>query len=307
MARLTKRSWLLIALGVVAALIVFAGSQWRAAIKRNRSVPDEPFRIAGNLYYVGATGVTSFLLTGPQGHVLIDGGYPETAPLIIASIRKLGFDIKDVKILLNSHAHSDHAGGLHELQQASGAQLWISEGDAEAVESGSGSDGALGRLRMLRGIGAFKMPAARVDHRFKNGTKIQLGPIELTAHITAGHTRGCTSWSFPVRDGDRELLAVDVCSLTLFPGVSLVDPEAYPGIRSDFEHSFATLRALPADIFLGSHGEFFDLNRKRRERATATNPVEPFIDRAGYLSYIDSHERRFRAVLAEQAPAQSSR
>jgi len=307
MARLTKRSWLLIALGVVAALIVFAGSQWRAAIKRNRSVPDEPFRIAGNLYYVGATGVTSFLLTGPQGHVLIDGGYPETAPLIIASIRKLGFDIKDVKILLNSHAHSDHAGGLHELQQASGAQLWISEGDAEAVESGSGSDGALGRLRMLRGIGAFKMPAARVDHRFKNGTKIQLGPIELTAHITAGHTRGCTSWSFPVRDGDRELLAVDVCSLTLFPGVSLVDPEAYPGIRSDFEHSFATLRALPADIFLGSHGEFFDLNRKRRERATATNPVEPFIDREGYLSYIDSHERRFRAVLAEQAPAQSSR
>jgi len=307
MARLTKRSWLLIALGVVAALIVFAGSQWRAAIKRNRSVPDEPFRIAGNLYYVGATGVTSFLLTGPQGHVLIDGGYPETAPLIIASIRKLGFDIKDVKILLNSHAHSDHAGGLHELQQASGAQLWISEGDAEAVESGSGSDGALGRLRMLRGIGAFKMPAARVDHRFKNGTKIQLGPIELTAHITAGHTRGCTSWSFPVRDGDRELLAVDVCSLTLFPGVSLVDPEAYPGIRSDFEHSFATLRALPADIFLGSHGEFFDLNRNRRERATATNPVESFIDRAGYLSYIDSHERRFRAVLAEQAPAQSSR
>ena len=307
MARLTKRSWLLIALGVVAALIVFAGSQWRAAIKRNRSVPDEPFRIAGNLYYVGATGVTSFLLTGPQGHVLIDGGYPETAPLIIASIRKLGFDIKDVKILLNSHAHSDHAGGLHELQQASGAQLWISEGDAEAVESGSGSDGALGRLRMLRGIGAFKMPAARVDHRFKNGTKIQLGPIELTAHITAGHTRGCTSWSFPVRDGDRELLAVDVCSLTLFPGVSLVDPEAYPGIRSDFEHSFATLRALPADIFLGSHGEFFDLNRKRRERATATNPVEPFIDRGGYLSYIDSHERRFRAVLAEQAPAQSNR
>jgi len=307
MARLTKRSWLLIALGVVAALIVFAGSQWRAAIKRNRSVPDEPFRIAGNLYYVGATGGTSFLLTGPQGHVLIDGGYPETAPLIIGSIRKLGFDIKDVKILLNSHAHSDHAGGLHELQQASGAQLWISEGDAEAVESGSGSDGALGRLRMLRGIGAFKMPAARVDHRFKNGTKIQLGPIELTAHITAGHTRGCTSWSFPVRDGDRELLAVDVCSLTLFPGVSLVDPEAYPGIRSDFEHSFATLRALPADIFLGSHGEFFDLNRKRRERATATNPVEPFIDRGGYLSYIDSHERRFRAVLAEQAPAQSSR
>lgn|SRR5574341_646425 len=99
---------------------------WRSAIKRNRSVPDEPFRIAGNLYYVGATGVTAFLLTGPEGHVLIDGGYPETAPLIMASIARLGFDITDVRVLLNSHAHSDHAGGLRALQEASGAELWIS-------------------------------------------------------------------------------------------------------------------------------------------------------------------------------------
>jgi metallo-beta-lactamase class B len=291
---------------VVAILVGFAGIQWRAAIKRNRSIPDEPFRIAGNLYYVGATGITSFLLTGPEGDVLIDGGYPETAPLIIASIRKLGFDIKDVKILLNTHAHSDHAGGLHQLQAASGAQLWISEGDADAVATGSGSDAALGRLRMLRFLGAFKMPAARVDHRFKDGTKIRLGPIELTAHVTAGHTRGCTSWSFPVRDGNRDLLAVEVCSLTLFPFVRLVDPEAYPGIRSDFERSFATLRNLPADIFLGSHAEFFDLNRKRRERAKADNPVDPFIDRPGYRAYIDRSEQRFRKALAEQDPTQSA-
>lgn len=297
---MTKRRWLLLVAGVLGILFVFAIAQWRAAISRNRSVPDEPFRIAGNLYYVGATGITSFLLTGPEGDVLIDGGYPETAPLIIASIHKLGFDIKDVKILLNTHAHSDHAGGLHELQERSGAQLWISEGDADAVATGSGSDSALGRLRMLRFIGAFKMPAARVDHTFKDGAKIQLGPIELTAHVTAGHTRGCTSWSFPVRDGDRELLAVDVCSLTLFPFVSLVKPEAYPRIRSDFEHSFATLRSLPADIFLGSHAEFFDLRRKVRERATAKNPVDPFIDRAGYMRYIDQSEKRFREVLAKQ-------
>ena len=306
MARLTKRRWLLIAAGLLAILIAFAGSQWRAAIHRNRSIPDEPFRIAGNLYYVGATGITSFLLTGPEGHVLIDGGYPETAPLIIASIRKLGFDIKDVKILLNTHAHSDHAGGLHELQQASGAQLWISEGDADAVTTGSGSDAALGLLRLLRFIGAFSMPAARVDHRFKDGAQIKLGPIELTAHITAGHTRGCTSWSFSVHDGDRELLAVDVCSLTLFPFVSLVEPEAYPGIRSDFEHSFATLRRLPADIFLGSHAEFFGLSRKRRERATAQKPTDPFVDRAGYLRYIDQSEKRFREALAKQQPNSSN-
>jgi metallo-beta-lactamase class B len=120
-----KRRRLVILLGAI-TLVVVLGMLWRSAITRNRSVPDEPFRIAGNLYYVGATGVTSFLLTGPEGHVLIDGGYPETAPLIIGSIAKLGFNIRDVKVLLNTHAHSDHAGGLRAPQEASGAQPWVS-------------------------------------------------------------------------------------------------------------------------------------------------------------------------------------
>jgi metallo-beta-lactamase class B len=153
---------------------------------------------------------------------------------------------------------------------------------------------------MLRFFGAFTFPPARVDHRFRDGAVIRLGPLALTAHVTPGHTRGCTSWSFPVRDGDRELLAVDICSLTLFPFVSLVEPEAYPGIRSDFERSVRALRSLPADVFLGSHADFFDMNRKRREAASATDPVAPFIDRAGYLRCIDRAEARFRKVLAEQ-------
>ena len=274
------------------------GREWRAAIRRNRSVPDEPFQIAGNLYYVGATGVTSFLLTGPQGHVLIDGGYPETAPLIIASIAKLGFTIKDVKVLLNSHAHFDHAGGLRELQQASGAELWVSEGDAPIIAAGGAGDRATyGPLRFL-GFGRFAAP--RVDHRFKDGDTVRVGPVTLTAHVTAGHTPGCTSWSFPVQDGERELLAVDVCSLTLLPFMKLVEPESYPGIRSDFERSVQTLRSLPADIFLGSHGSFFDMARKRRERAGAKDPVEPFIDRPGYLRFIDRAEAQFRKELADE-------
>jgi metallo-beta-lactamase class B len=284
-------------LGAVVALVAFLGHQWRAAISRNRSIPDAPFQIAGNLYYVGATGITAFLLTGPQGHVLIDGGYPETAPLIIASIAKLGFDIHDVKVLLNSHAHSDHAGGLRELQEASGAQLWISEGDADVVAAGGAGDRSMGPLRYL-GLGRF--PAARVDHRFKDGTIIRVGPLELTAHVTAGHTPGCTSWSFPVHHGDRDLLAVDVCSLTLFPFMSLNEPGSYPGIRSDFEKSFITLRSLPADIFLGSHASFFDMNRKRRERVGAGDPTAPFIDREGYRRYIDAEEKRFRERLAKR-------
>jgi metallo-beta-lactamase class B len=274
---------------------------WRSAITRNRSVPDEPFRIAGNLYYVGSTGVTAFLLTGPEGHVLIDGGYPETAPLIIGSIARLGFEIADVKVLLNTHAHSDHAGGLRALQEASGAQLWVSEGDAAVMASGrNGDDPALGPLRFGAKLsGSF--PTPRIDHRFKDGEIIRLGPLELTAHVTAGHTRGCTSWAFPVRDGTRELLAVDICSLTLFPFVSLVEPEAYPGIRSDFERSFRTLRSLPADIFLASHADMFSMQRKLRDRAGAKDPADPFIDRAGYLSFIDRAEARFREALAKQS------
>ena len=297
MRRPSTRQWRLILLGAVATLVVVLATQWRAAIWRNRSIPDEPFRIAGNLYYVGATGVTAFLLTGPEGHVVIDGGYPETAPLIIESIAKLGFDVADVQMLLNSHAHFDHAGGLRELQEASGAELWISEGDADIIAAGGAGDRAFGPLRYL-GLGRF--PAPRVDHRFTDGTTIRVGPLALTAHVTAGHTPGCTSWSFPVRHGDRELLAVCICSLSLLPFMSLVEPESYAGIRSDFERSFTALRNLPTDIFLGPHGTFFDMDRKLGERARVTDPAAPFIDRDGYRRYIDGAEKRFRDLLAKQ-------
>ncbi len=301
MRRISRPRTRAILLGAAAALAVVTFTQWRAAITRNRSIPDEPFHIVDNLYYVGATGVTAFLLTSPEGHILIDGGYPENAPLIIASIAELGFDIADVKVLLNSHPHSDHAGGLRALQEASGAELWVSEGDADVMEAGGARDPSLGGpLRVLNFLGMSRFPAPRVDHRFRDGETIRVGPLELTAHVTAGHTRGCTSWSFPVRDGDRELLAVSICSLKLFPFVSLVERETYPGIRSDFERSFKTLRSLPADIFLGSHASWFNLHSKRRERADAEDPAAPFIDRAGYHNYIDRSEERFREVLSKQ-------
>ena len=283
-------------MAVAIVLAVFLGYQWKASITRNRSIPDEPFQIAGNLYYVGSTGITAFLLTGPEGHVLIDGGYPETAPLIIGSMARLGFDIRDVKVLLNSHAHFDHAAGLRELQEASGAELWISEGDASMIAAGGRGDRGFGPLRFL-GLGRF--PPARVDHTIGDGDTVRVGPIELTAHVTAGHTPGCTSWSFSVRDAGRELRAVSICSLTLLPFMNFARDKPYPGIRADFERSFRTLRSLPVDIFLGSHGSFFDLARKRQERATASDPVEPFIDPEGYIKHIDRAEARFRDALAD--------
>lgn len=290
--------------GILAAaagvLLVGLVLLWRSAIRKNRGVPDEPFRIAGNLYSVGGAGVTSFLLTGPEGDVLIDGGFPETAQAIRQNIARLGFDIHDVKVLLNTHAHGDHAGGLRALQEASGAQLWISEADAPVIAAGGAHDPTLVPQRYLGFLGLGKFPAPRIDHQFTDGAVIRLGPIELTAHVTGGHTPGCTSWSFPVHDGDRDLLAVDVCSLTLLPFVSLVEPETYPGIRADFEHSFRELRSLPADIFLGSHASWFGLQRKFRERASAADPVAPFLDRAGYRRFIDRYEAAFRKALAKQ-------
>lgn len=286
-----------IVLAVVALLVSVAFTQWRAAIKRNRSIPDEPFQIAGNLYYVGSTGVTAFLITGPEGHILIDGGYPETAPLIIGSITKLGYNIRDVKILLNSHAHFDHAGGLRELQEASGAQLWISEQDAPTITAGGRGDRSFGPLRFL-GVGRF--PAARVDHRFRDGDTVRVGPVAIIAHVTVGHTPGCTSWEIPVQAGDRKLTAVSSCSLTLLPFMSFGEKESYPGITAGFEQSFATLRALPADIFLASHGDVFGLSRKRRARATSADSVAPFIDTAGYRAYIDRAEARFREKLTNR-------
>jgi metallo-beta-lactamase class B len=299
--RLFKRWWVRVLLAAGLTLVVALGFLWRSAIRSNRSGPDRPFRIAGNLYSVGSNGVTSFLLTGPEGHVLIDGGYPETAPSIIANIVKVGYDIADVKVLLNTHAHSDHAGGLRTLQEMSGAQLWVSEGDAGVMADGGAGDPALGPLGFIGYyLGALKFIPPRIDHRFKDGDTVRLGPLELIAHVTAGHTRGCTSWEFTVRDGDRRLLVVDIGSLTLFPSVSLVEPESYPGIRADFERSFTVLRSLPVDIFLASHSDMFDMKRKLDERVTATDPTAPFIDRDGYLRYIDAAEERFRAALADQ-------
>jgi len=253
-----------------------------------REQPAEPFRIAGNLYYVGANDVAAFLVTGPEGHIVLDGGYPGTAPMIMASIQKLGYDIKDVKVPLNSEPHFDHAGGLAALQQASGAELWASDTSANAIASGGDSPDIVLPLRALIRIGILSYPAARVDHRFKDSDMIRVGSITLTAHVTGGHTRGCTSWSFPVRDGDRVLNVVSACSLVVLQGAR------YLGQEADLERSFRVLRSLPADVWVSSHARLWGRYRKFVARDTAKNPADPFIDPEGYRAYIDAAEGEFR-------------
>ena len=199
--RLFPKRRALVVLGLLIVLTLVLVGRWLNATKVGGQGPAEPFRIAGNFYYVGATDVSAFLITGPESHVVLDAGYPTTARLIMASIGKLGFDIKDVKVLLNSEPHPDHGGGLAVLQQASGAQLWASDASADSLAAGGDDADAILPLRALVWIGVFGYPPPRVDHRFKDGDTVRVGPIALTAHVTAGHTRGCTSWSFPVQDG----------------------------------------------------------------------------------------------------------
>jgi metallo-beta-lactamase class B len=279
-------AFLLPLLSVIALVLV---GRWANATKVGGQQPAEPFRIAGNFYYVGANDISAFLITGPEGHVVLDGGYPSTARLIMASIAKLGFDIKDVRVLVNSEPHADHAGGLTVLQQASGAELWASAASAEVLAAGGDDPDMFLPVRALVWLGVIgRYPAPRVNHRFKDGDTIRLGPIALTAHITAGHTRGCTSWSFPVRDGDRTLNVVSVCD----PGV--LQLQQYPGQAADRERSLRVLRGLPVDIWVTNHARAWGRFRKFAASATAKNPVDPFIDPDGYRAYIDHAERELR-------------
>jgi metallo-beta-lactamase class B len=281
--------WLLLLLGLVFIFGLVLIGRWLNAIKIGGQQPAEPFRIAGNFYYVGANDVAAFLITGPEGHVVIDGGYPTTAPMIIASIAKLGFDIKDVKVLLNSEPHPDHGGGLGVLQQASGAQVWASDASADVLAAGGDDRDLFPPMRALIWIGVLGYPPIRVDHRFKDGNTIRLGQIELTAHITAGHTRGCTSWSFPVRDEDRVLNVVSVCD----PGV--LERSSYPEQAADRERSLRALRSLPVDIWVTNHARAWGRYRKFVASATAKNPVDAFIDPEGYRAYLDAAEAELRS------------
>lgn len=282
-----------VVVAVVAAVALGAGArpalaQWDPGAA-NRPIP--PFRIAGNLYYVGAVDIAAYLITTPEGHIVIDGGLPETAPMILEGIRTLGYRPEDVRILLNSHAHFDHAGGLAALKDATGARVWIHERDADQVERGGLGDPVLGDT------GPF--PAVGVDERFRDGAVVRLGGMELTAHLTAGHTRGCTSWSFAVEDGGRRLDAVIVCSVTVLPGVRLAGEPSWPGIADDYAASFRRLEGLPVDLFLASHGTFFGLEAKAEALRGGAAP-NPFIDPERYRRYLERGRRAFEERLTAE-------
>lgn len=286
MTHFTKRYRLVVLFGLVSVLALVLVGRWLNATKRGGQGPAEPFRIAGNLYYVGATDAAAFLITGPEGHIVLDGGYPSTAPMIMASIAKIGFSIKEVKVLLNSEPHPDHAGGLGVLQQASGAELWASEASAVTLASGGDDrDGvAVEGPRVDRGP-RLSDNAGRPSLQGRRHNPPRAARTHPAHHRR--HTRGCTSWSFPVRDGDRVLNVVSACDL----GRSATSQ--YPEQEADLERSVRVRRGLPVDIWVACHARWWGRYRKFVASRTAKNPTDPFIDPDGYRAYIDAAERDF--------------
>lgn len=266
----------------VAAAALVAAHALAAEHPAAWSRPTAPFKILGNVHYVGTEGLAAYLITGPSGHVLIDGGLPSSAPMIAANIRRLGFEPRDVKIILINHAHFDHAGGLAELKRLTGAKLYASAGDRPDLEAG--------RTRGRPELDAF--PAVKVDRTVADGERVSLGPVILTAVLTPGHTRGATTWT-TTTEGRRVIFA---SSLTV-AGQKLAGDPAYPAAAADFRRTFAKLKAARADVFLNFHAEGFGMEAKRsRQRGGDANA---FVDAGELARQVTAAERAFEAEAAK--------
>jgi metallo-beta-lactamase class B len=250
--------------------------------------PYPPFRIMANIYYVGATDIASYLITTPAGHILLNNGYENTAPLIRGSVQKLGFQPGDVKIMLNAQAHFDHVAGQAQMQKWTGAKIYSSAKEVSVLESGGKTDPRWGK--------EVTYPPVKVDHIVEDGEKVTLGGVTLVAHMTPGHSIGCTTWTMTVTDGGRRYEVVFVGGTSINPGVRFVDRPTYPGIAEDYVRTFRVLRGLKCDVFLGAHGGYFGMLAKREQQEKQPG-VNPFIDPEGYRAFIDKSEKTYLEQL----------
>jgi metallo-beta-lactamase class B len=255
-----------------------------------------PHHIVGNIYYVGSKGLASFLITTPEGNILVNSSLETSVPQIRASVEKLGFHFDDVKILLISHAHWDHCAGSAMVKQLTGAKYMVMDADVPVIEAGGKGDFQYGNSPSSR----FK--PAKVDRVLHDGDQVKLGDTVLVAHLTPGHTKGCTTWTMRARDGGKTYDVVIVGSPNVNEGYKLVHNAQYSNIAQDYEKMFHTLRSLPCDVFLGAHGNYYGMEDKfARVKEGAPNP---FIDPDGYKSYVAEREQAFRSELKKQSKAQ---
>ncbi len=277
---------------LLALLLTLAFTPCHAA-PTSWSTPIPPFQISGNLYYVGSRDLASYLVVTPKGNILINANMQSSPALIRRSVEQLGFRWTDTKILLNSQAHYDHVGGAAQIIRETHAHNMVMAGDADVLSTGGAADFDPTLPRF---------PAAPVDRVLHDGDTVTLGTTTLTAHKTAGHTRGCTTWTLQTHPGGRTLNIVIIGGWTPNPGIRLVAAKgsrtSYPGIAADYDHTFATLAALPCDIFLGAHGAYFNmlakLARVPKERKTV------WIDPEGYRKAVAEHQAAYRKTFAQQ-------
>jgi metallo-beta-lactamase class B len=280
-------SLLVFVLATAGSLFAQANPEW--------TEPFPPFRVAGNLYYVGSKGLASYLITTPNGNILINSDLEANVPMISASIEKLGFHFADTKILLISHAHWDHDAGSAMIMKITGAKYLVMDADVSVVESGGKTDFQYGNTA------SCLYAPAKVDRILHDGDEVKLGGAVLVAHLTPGHTKGCTTWTMKVSDGGKTYNVVIVGSPNVNPGYRLVSNTAYPQIAEDYERMWRVLKSLPCDIFLGAHGGYFGLEEKYSLRKDGG--ANPFVDPDGYKRFIAQKEEEFRTELAKQKTA----
>jgi metallo-beta-lactamase class B len=260
--------------------------------------PFPPHHVIGDIYYVGSRGLAAYLVTTSQGHILINSNLDSSVPQIRASIEKLGFHFNDVKILLISHAHFDHCAGSFQIKELTAAKYMVMDADAPEIEAGG-----KGNFQYGKSANSLFKPV-KVDRVLHDGDEVKLGDTVLVAHLTPGHTKGCTTWTMKAREKDKTYDVVVVGSPNVNPGYKLVNNDLYPQIAQDYERMFRVLKSLPCDVFLGAHGNYYGMEAKfARVKDGGTNP---FIDPEGYKSYVAEREQTFRAELkkqSEQRPA----
>jgi metallo-beta-lactamase class B len=255
--------------------------------------PFPPHKIADNLYYVGSKGLASYLITTPQGDILINSSLEESVPLIQASVQKLGFKFSDIKILLISHAHSDHDAGSAAIKKLTGAKYMVMDADVPVVESGGTTDFQYGKTP------GNQYPPVKVDRVLHDGDQVKLGNAVLTAHKTPGHTKGCTTWTMKATHAGKTYDVVIIGSPNVNAGYKLVNNALYPEIAQDYETTFRVLKSLPCDIFLGAHGDYYGMLAKYPHLQPGA--ANPFIDPEGYKKYVAEKEQAFRDELKKQA------
>ncbi len=279
---------MMLRLAIFALTLLSAHFGWAASALQ----PFPAHRVIGNIYYVGTREYASFLITTPEGNILINSGPKDAVPLIRKSIESLGFKFSDTKILLISHAHWDHCAGSGGIKQLTHAKYMVMAGDVDVVQSGGKTD------FQYASDPSSLFASTKVDRILHDGDEVSLGRATLVAHLTPGHTKGCTTWTMKVTEGGKTYDAVIVGSPNVNSGYKLVGNSKYPQIARDYEQTFRVLKSLPCDIFLGAHGGYYEMEAKYAKLNKAG--TNPFIDPAGYKAYVNEREHAFQTELKRQ-------